>query len=106
MSVESYHGPLKANKSSQVVALSPIKFLSANKTLLGLLKKMSKRKLAAEEFGGIEFVQVGLLSSSHKKLLRQSPVSKKMMTILRGKELLYDCLSYKDYCDCYINWGK
>lgn len=60
----------------------------------------------AEVCGGIEFIQICSLPSSQKKLVRQSPVFEKIITILRGKELLCDCLLYKDYCDWYANLEK
>ena len=97
---------LKASDSSWLVSINAIKILLATETLRGILKKARKKKLTAEVCGGIEFVQVCSLSSSQRKLFWRSPVSKKIITILRGKELLYDCLSYKDYCDWYINLEK
>ena len=56
-------------------------------------------KLLPEVFGGIEFVRVSSLPESQKKKFWQSPISKKVIMILRDKELLYDCICYKDYCD-------
>jgi hypothetical protein len=70
------------------------------------LKNRWKGQLKAEKFGGIEFVQISLLSSSQKKLFRLSPVSKKIISIIRGKELLPDCVLYKDYCDWYLQLEK
>ena len=106
MNAERYHElSWKANNSKQLVVLGAINLARATRTILRLLKKQ-KQKLTAEEFGGIEFVRLCSLPSSQKKVLRQSPASKKIITILRGKELLYDCLSYKDYCDCCFNLEK
>ena len=59
-------------------------------------------RLKAELFGGIEFVRVCSLSESQKKLFLQSPVAKKMIIVLRGKELLPDCLLYQDYDNWYF----
>jgi len=56
-------------------------------------------KLTPEVFGGIEFVRVCSLSESQKIKFWQSPISKKVIMILRDKELLSDCIYYKDYCD-------
>jgi hypothetical protein len=95
---------LRANATRQFISINAIKI--AVETLGRLLKKVRKEKLTAEVFGGIEFVQVCFLPSSQKKLFWQSPVSKKIITILRGKELLFECLVYKDYCDWYINLEK
>ena len=61
------------------------------------------RKLIAENFGGIEFVRVCSLSRAQQKLFSQSQLSKKVIIIKRHKELLYDCLSYKDYHEWYSN---
>jgi len=55
--------------------------------------------LTPEIFGGIEFVRVCSLPEGKKKKFWQSPISKKVIMILRGKELLSDCIYYKDYCD-------
>jgi len=52
-----------------------------------------------EVFGGIEFVRICSLPERKKKKFWQSPISKKVIMILRGKELLSDCIFYKDYCD-------
>jgi len=57
------------------------------------------KKLLPEVFGGIEFVRVRSLSENQKRRFLQSPISKKVIVILRGKELLSDCIYYKDYLD-------
>jgi hypothetical protein len=55
--------------------------------------------LIPETFGGIDFVRVCSLPENQKKKFWQSPISKKVIMILRGRELLSDCIYYKDYCD-------
>lgn len=107
MTGESYpKRSLKDNYSRSFFSISAIKILLTTETLSGLLKKEPKEKLTAEVCAGIEFVQICSLSSSQKKLFWRSPVSKKIITILRGKELLYGCLPYKDYCDWYSHLEK
>jgi hypothetical protein len=64
-----------------------------------ILKYLIMEKIAPETFGGIEFVRVSSLPENKKIKFWQSPISKKVIMILRGKELLSDCICYKDYCD-------
>ena len=66
---------------------------------LGVIQNSIMKKLLPEVFGGIEFVRVCSLSESQKRKFWLSPISKKVITIIRDKELLSDCIYYKDYCD-------
>jgi len=64
-----------------------------------IILKKAVKKLTPEVFGGIEFVRVCSLPESEKKKFWRSPMSKKVIMILRDKEILSDCIYYKDYCD-------
>ncbi len=66
-------------------------------------KLRNMETLVPEIFGGIEFIRICSLSESQKKKFWRSPTSKKVIMILRDKELLSDCIYYKDYCDFEIS---
>lgn len=54
-----------------------------------------------EIYKGIEFVRISVLPEDQKQSIQDSSHIHKVIKILRGKELLNDCLKYNDYLEWY-----
>ena len=63
-------------------------------------------EVAAEIYKGIMFVRVSSLPEEQKKLIWKSFSGQKIIKILRGKELLDDCLQYEEYQNWYHHHYK
>ena len=53
--------------------------------------------MSAETYKGIEFVRISNLPEEQKKQITQTIDRSKIIKILRGKELLPDCVQVNDY---------
>jgi len=53
--------------------------------------------MSAETYKGIEFVRISNLPDDQKNNIRQTIGDSKIIKILRGKELLHDCVQVNDY---------
>jgi hypothetical protein len=53
--------------------------------------------MSAEIYKGIEFVRISNLPDDQKNHIRQTIDDSKIIKILRGKELLHDCVQVNDY---------
>jgi hypothetical protein len=53
--------------------------------------------MSAEIYKGIEFVRISNLPDDQKSQIRQTIDDSKIIKILRGKELLHDCVQVNDY---------
>ena len=58
-------------------------------------------KVNLETYKGIEFVRISSLPEDQKKVIWSSFKTQKIIKILRGNELLNDCLRYEDYQDWF-----
>ena len=58
--------------------------------------------MSAEIYKGIEFVRISTLPEDQKTQITQTIDHSKIIKILRGKELLPDCVQVNDYA----NWMK
>ena len=58
-------------------------------------------KVETESYKGIEFVRISSLPDEQRELFWDSFNPQKIIKILRGNELLNDCLQYEDYQDWY-----
>ena len=58
-------------------------------------------KVKLETYKGIEFVRISSLPADQKNVIRSFFKAQKIIKILRGSELLNDCLQYEDYQDWY-----
>jgi hypothetical protein len=56
---------------------------------------------AVENYKGIEFVRISTLPEDQKKMIWASAYQHKVIKILRGEELLNDCLPYVNYVEWY-----
>jgi hypothetical protein len=54
-------------------------------------------KINAENYKGIEFVGISSLASEEKNQIWNTIQRDKIIKILRGNELLNDCIQYQDY---------
>ena len=54
-------------------------------------------KATIENYKGIEFVRLSSLPEDQKRMIWQSDYKTKVIKILRGKELISDCLPYEHY---------
>ena len=54
-----------------------------------------------EIYRGIEFVRLSSLTQEQNKLIADSSISRKTIKILRGTELLTDCIPYQLYLEWY-----
>ena len=55
------------------------------------------RRMSAEIYKGIEFVRISKLPEEQKKQITRTIDHSKIIKILRGKELLSDCVQVIDY---------
>jgi hypothetical protein len=60
------------------------------------------RRMSAEIYKGIEFVRISNLPEDQKNQITQTIDHSKIIKILRGKELLPDCVQVNDYA----NWMR
>jgi hypothetical protein len=58
-------------------------------------------KLNSESYKGIEFVRISSLTNEDKSKIWQTIQRDKIIKILRGNELLNDCIQYDDYVSWY-----
>lgn len=58
--------------------------------------------MSAETYKGIDFVRISNLPEEQKNQITQTIDRTKIIKILRGKELLPDCIQVNDYA----NWMK
>ena len=56
----------------------------------------------SENYKGIQFVRISSLENNEKNLIKNTLKRDKIIKILRGTELLSDCVQYEDY----IVWRK
>jgi hypothetical protein len=55
------------------------------------------RRMSAETYKGIEFVRISNLPEDQRSHIRSTIGDSKIIKILRGKELLHDCVQVNDY---------
>lgn len=55
------------------------------------------RRMSAETYKGIDFVRISNLPEEQRNQITQTIDSHKIIKILRGKELLHDCVQVNDY---------
>jgi hypothetical protein len=55
------------------------------------------RRMSAEIYKGIEFVRISNLPEEQKQQITRTIDHSKIIKILRGKELLSDCVQVNDY---------
>lgn len=55
------------------------------------------RRMSAETYKGIDFVRISNLPEEQKNQITQTIDRTKIIKILRGKELLPDCIQVNDY---------
>ncbi|MBS1557883.1 MAG: hypothetical protein JST69_04070 [Bacteroidetes bacterium] len=60
-------------------------------------------KVPAEYFKGIEYVQISSLPKEQKQFICESISYKSIITILKEKELITNCLQYQHYLSWYEN---
>lgn len=60
------------------------------------------RRMSAETYKGIDFVRISQLPEDQKNQITQTIDRSKIIKILRGKELLPDCVQVNDYA----HWMK
>jgi hypothetical protein len=58
-------------------------------------------KITSESYKGIEFVRISSLTNEDKSKIWQTIQRDKIIKILRGNELLNDCIQYDDYVSWY-----
>jgi hypothetical protein len=58
-------------------------------------------KASVENYKGIDFVRISSLPEDHQRMIWLSEYKNYVIKILRGKELINDCLSYADYGKWY-----
>jgi hypothetical protein len=58
---------------------------------------MNLDRMSAESYKGIEFVRISNLPEDQKTLITRTIDQSKIIKILRGKELLSDCVQINDY---------
>lgn len=63
-------------------------------------------KVAAQNFKGIEYVQISSLPVNQRNSIRESINKKMIIIILKGEDLIKDCLQYRDYVNWYENVYK
>ncbi|MBS1952162.1 MAG: hypothetical protein OJF59_001141 [Cytophagales bacterium] len=63
-------------------------------------------KVPAQNFKGIEYVQISSLPKEQEKLIWKSISYKSIIIILKEKELINDCLQYQHYLFWYENVYK
>jgi hypothetical protein len=61
------------------------------------LEGQRPRSMSAETYKGIEFVRISNLPDDQKNNIRETIEDSKIIKILRGKELLHDCVQVRDY---------
>jgi hypothetical protein len=59
------------------------------------------RRMSAEIYKGIEFVRISKLPEEQRNQITRTIDHSKIIKILRGKELLSDCVQVNDY-DCWM----
>lgn len=57
------------------------------------------RRMSAETYKGIEFVRISNLPENERSHLMATIDNAKIIKILKGKELLHDCVQVIDYAD-------
>lgn len=62
-----------------------------------LAERKEPRRMSAETYKGIEFVRISNLPEDQKSHIRATIDNSKIIKILRGKELLHDCVQVNDY---------
>lgn len=63
-------------------------------------------KVEAQNFKGIEYVQISSLPVNQRNSIRESINKKLIIIILKGEDLIKDCLQYRDYVNWYDNVFK
>ncbi len=58
-------------------------------------------KIEGDNYKGIDFIRIAALPEDQKQKIRNSFDNKKIIKILREKELLNDCIQYTDYNEWY-----
>lgn len=62
-----------------------------------LLEGQDHRRMSTETYKGIDFVRIANLPEEHKSKIKETIDRSKIIKILRGKELLHDCVQVNDY---------
>ncbi len=62
-----------------------------------LARRARPRRMSAETYKGIDFVRISNLPEEQKNQITQTIDRTKIIKILRGKELLPDCIQVNDY---------
>ncbi|MBS1506813.1 MAG: hypothetical protein JSS79_09210 [Bacteroidetes bacterium] len=63
-------------------------------------------RVEAQNFKGIEYVQISSLPVNQQNSIRVSINRKLIIIILKGDDLIKDCLQYRDYVNWYENVYK
>ena len=58
---------------------------------------MNLDRMSAENYKGIDFVRISMLPEDQKNQITRTIDRSKIIKILRGKELLSDCVQVNDY---------
>lgn len=61
-------------------------------------------KVNFENYRGIKFVRISSLPEDQKSVIWNSISSQNVIKILRGQELLNDCIRYEDYQEWYFRF--
>ena len=70
------------------------------------MNNFAGEKTTVEVYKGIKFVRISTLPENQKLMILSAISSQKIIKILRGEELLNDCIQYDDYlslCICANN---
>lgn len=59
--------------------------------------KQKPRSMSAEVYKGIEFIRISNLPAEQRTQIRATIDRSKIIKILKGKELLSDCIQVNDY---------
>jgi hypothetical protein len=73
-----------------------------NLPLRNSLNETAVMRADVEIYKGIEFVRLSSLPSEQNKMISDSAIAKKIIKILRGNELLNDCIPY----NLYLEWHR
>ena len=70
------------------------------------MRKEIDMRVAAENYKGIEYVQISSLPVDQKKIIWETINRKMVILILKDELLLNDCLQYRDYTNWFDNVFK